>query len=265
MHELRRLKVFGTTLTQPYGLLFLCCLSTFQISSSRAELAIASQRKDDPLSATNPSVVATTQKHIDREQVLQSIRTALEGYSDEVIRRVLDSAPNQIDETTLTTGIPSTTTRSSSIFHDELEEQLRDEASTTTRRSSPGVFKVRADLRSSSASNSAEERPLTRHHRSARHGSSDWPFGHQHRRRRKGCPPLHGKEQLLCPSRNPHRYDVCISREQLCDHEVNCPDGEDEDPRQCFFYKPLDDQLKTLSHAVLLLIDNVAQQKKQEL
>lgn len=70
-----------------------------------------------------------------------------------------------------------------------------------------------------------------------------------------GCPPLHGKDQLLCPSRNTHRYDVCISQrkqtsasdarpsldhlEQLCDHVRDCPDGEDEDPSQCFFYKPV--------------------------
>lgn len=47
-----------------------------------------------------------------------------------------------------------------------------------------------------------------------------------------GCPPLHGRDQLLCPSRNTHRYDVCISREQLCDHVVDCPGGEDENVEQ---------------------------------
>lgn len=50
---------------------------------------------------------------------------------------------------------------------------------------------------------------------------------------------MHGKDQLLCPSKNAHRYDVCISREQLCDHVADCPEAEDEDPRQCFFYKPV--------------------------
>ncbi|KAI6219514.1 hypothetical protein M3Y99_01654800 [Aphelenchoides fujianensis] len=151
-------------------------------------------------------------------------------------------------------------------------EQLRAEDRTTTSEPKrPPVFRMRADLRSSSASTSAqeEERPLTRHHRSARrHGAaaaSEWPFGHHHRRRRKGCPPLHGKEQLLCPSRNAHRYDVCISREQICDHTADCPNGEDEDPQMCFFYKSLDNQLKTLSHAVLLLVDNVMNEQKTEL
>uniref|UniRef100_A0A915EGH5 Uncharacterized protein n=1 Tax=Ditylenchus dipsaci TaxID=166011 RepID=A0A915EGH5_9BILA len=86
---------------------------------------------------------------------------------------------------------------------------------------------------------------------------------HHQRRRRKGCPPLHGKDQLLCPSRNTHRYDVCVTREQLCNHVRDCPDGEDEDPRHCFFYKPLDDQLKTLSHAVLLLVDSVMKKRRQ--
>lgn len=85
-----------------------------------------------------------------------------------------------------------------------------------------------------------------------------------HRRRRKGCPPLHGKDQLLCPSRNHRRYDVCITREQLCNHVRDCPDGEDEEPRHCFFYKPLDDQLKTLAHAVLLLVDSVMSEHQQQ-
>lgn len=47
-----------------------------------------------------------------------------------------------------------------------------------------------------------------------------------------GCAPLHGREQILCPTRNTHRYDVCISREQLCDHVVDCPGGEDESVEQ---------------------------------
>ncbi|KAE9552389.1 hypothetical protein FO519_004402 [Halicephalobus sp. NKZ332] len=68
---------------------------------------------------------------------------------------------------------------------------------------------------------------------------------------------VHGKSQFLCPSRNSNRYDVCITKEQLCDHVRDCPDGEDEDPQTCMFYQPIDDQLKTLSHAVLLLVDNV--------
>lgn len=84
----------------------------------------------------------------------------------------------------------------------------------------------------------------------------------QHKRRRKGCP--HTQAALLCPSRNSHHYDVCITRDQLCDHVVDCPNGEDEDPQKCFIYKPLDDQLKLTSHAVLLLIDSVLNESNKE-
>uniref|UniRef100_A0A7E4WCZ1 EGF-like domain-containing protein n=1 Tax=Panagrellus redivivus TaxID=6233 RepID=A0A7E4WCZ1_PANRE len=79
---------------------------------------------------------------------------------------------------------------------------------------------------------------------------------HHHRRRRKGCPAIGGKTHFLCPSRR-DGYDVCINREQLCDAVHDCPKGEDEDPHHCMFYQPIDDQLKTLSHALLLLVDNV--------
>ncbi|KAL7072058.1 hypothetical protein ACQ4LE_008957 [Meloidogyne hapla] len=87
---------------------------------------------------------------------------------------------------------------------------------------------------------------------------------HQHhRRRRKGCPSVHGKDQLLCPTRNTYRYDVCITREQLCDRIKDCPGGEDEDSRQCFFFRPLESSLKTLSHAVLLLVDTVMREQEE--
>ncbi|KAI1701792.1 snurportin-1 [Ditylenchus destructor] len=129
-----------------------------------------------------------------------------------------------------------------------------------------------------SAEPKSDENPNSRrHHRSTalsayRRGTHDGNGGtwgttshlHHHRRRRKGCPPLHGKDQLLCPSRNHRRYDVCITREQLCNHVRDCPDGEDEDSRHCFFYKPLDDQLKTLAHAVLLLVDSVMSEHQQQ-
>nr|CAD2150558.1 unnamed protein product [Meloidogyne enterolobii] len=87
---------------------------------------------------------------------------------------------------------------------------------------------------------------------------------HQHhRRRRKGCPSVHGKDQLLCPTKNTYRYDVCITREQLCDRIRDCPGGEDEDTRHCFFFRPLESSLKTLSHAVLLLVDTVMREQEE--
>lgn len=93
-----------------------------------------------------------------------------------------------------------------------------------------------------------------------RHG-----HGHDHhRRRRKGCPSVHSKDQLLCPTRNTHRYDVCITREQLCDRVRDCPGGEDEDPRHCFFFRPLETSLKTISHAVLLLVDTVMREQEKQ-
>ncbi|CAD5207449.1 unnamed protein product [Bursaphelenchus okinawaensis] len=183
-----------------------------------------------------------------KHQALHSIKKTLEGYSDEAIRRMLGPEAIPLNEEVENKEVKvdvDTTTTSTTSAPPENEE-------TNSLR---GVFRVRADITSSSSALD-EDVASPRHHRHARY--SDWSsFGHHHRRRRKGCPPMHGKDQLLCPSRNSHRYDVCISREQLCDHIVDCPDGEDEDPKQCFFYKPLDDQLKTLSHAVLLLVDNV--------
>ncbi|KAF7639803.1 hypothetical protein Mgra_00000723 [Meloidogyne graminicola] len=63
---------------------------------------------------------------------------------------------------------------------------------------------------------------------------------HQHhRRRRKGCPQIHGKDQLLCPTKNSYKYDVCITREQICDRIKDCPGGEDEDSKHCFFFRPV--------------------------
>lgn len=50
---------------------------------------------------------------------------------------------------------------------------------------------------------------------------------------------IHGKSQFLCPTRNTNRYDVCITKEQLCDHIRDCPEGEDEDPQHCMFYQPV--------------------------
>ncbi|OZC08752.1 hypothetical protein X798_04166 [Onchocerca flexuosa] len=56
------------------------------------------------------------------------------------------------------------------------------------------------------------------------------------RKRRKGCgASRHGHQQMLCPTRSSHHYDVCITSEQLCDDIVDCPGGEDENPSNCLF------------------------------
>ncbi|VDO42333.1 unnamed protein product, partial [Onchocerca flexuosa] len=81
------------------------------------------------------------------------------------------------------------------------------------------------------------------------------------RKRRKGCgASRHGHQQMLCPTRSSHHYDVCITSEQLCDDIVDCPGGEDENPSNCLFYKSIKDQLKHIYNTVLLLADHAAGQ-----
>ncbi|KAI6182879.1 hypothetical protein M3Y97_00428100 [Aphelenchoides bicaudatus] len=219
-----------------------------------------------------------SENHVEKQKVLHTIKKVLENYSDDAIRKIFastETAPVTNEELTPVEFATTSTTESAPTtndhkFHDALEDKLREEdansITTTLKPRNSGMMRIRAGIsRSSSTSSSQQqpdERPLNRQYRSARH---DWL---QHHRRKKGCPPMHGRDQLLCPTRNTRKYDVCISREQLCDHVIDCPGGEDESVEQCFFYKPLDDQLKTLSHAVLLLVDSImadSQQRKQEL
>ncbi|KAL3997149.1 hypothetical protein ACH3XW_9665 [Acanthocheilonema viteae] len=81
------------------------------------------------------------------------------------------------------------------------------------------------------------------------------------RKRRKGCgASRHGYQQMLCPTRSSHHYDVCITSEQLCDDTPDCPGGEDENPSNCLFYKSIKEQLKHIYNTVLLLADHVAGQ-----
>ncbi|VBB27698.1 unnamed protein product [Acanthocheilonema viteae] len=70
----------------------------------------------------------------------------------------------------------------------------------------------------------------------------------------------HGYQQMLCPTRSSHHYDVCITSEQLCDDTPDCPGGEDENPSNCLFYKSIKEQLKHIYNTVLLLADHVAGQ-----
>ncbi|KAM3722308.1 SCO-spondin [Dirofilaria immitis] len=81
------------------------------------------------------------------------------------------------------------------------------------------------------------------------------------RKRRKGCgASRHGHQQMLCPTRSSHHYDVCITSEQLCDDITDCPGGEDENPSNCLFYKSIKDQLKHIYNTVLLLADHATGQ-----
>lgn len=81
------------------------------------------------------------------------------------------------------------------------------------------------------------------------------------RKRRKGCgASRHGHQQMLCPTRSSHHYDVCITSEQLCDDIVDCPGGEDENPTNCLFYKSIKEQLKHIYNTVLLLADHATGQ-----
>lgn len=77
------------------------------------------------------------------------------------------------------------------------------------------------------------------------------------RKRRKGCGTTrHGHQQIRCPTRSSHHYDVCITSEQLCDDIADCPGGEDENPTNCLFYKSIKEQLKHIYNTVLLLADH---------
>ncbi|KAK0425564.1 hypothetical protein QR680_009261 [Steinernema hermaphroditum] len=104
-------------------------------------------------------------------------------------------------------------------------------------------------------------------HHSHRHSGGARKHRPHHRLRRKGCPASKsGHRQMLCPSRNAHNYDVCISVEQLCDKVNDCPQGEDEDATTCLFYKTTREQLKQIYNTVLLLADHaVGQQQHLEL
>uniref|UniRef100_A0A914W016 Uncharacterized protein n=1 Tax=Plectus sambesii TaxID=2011161 RepID=A0A914W016_9BILA len=78
------------------------------------------------------------------------------------------------------------------------------------------------------------------------------------RRRRKGCPTnKHGRKQIMCPSKSSRNYDVCIIADQLCDGIEHCPEGEDEHPTNCLFYKTTKEHLKQVYNTVVALADHV--------
>lgn len=50
----------------------------------------------------------------------------------------------------------------------------------------------------------------------------------------------------MCPSKSSRNYDVCIIADQLCDGIEHCPNGEDEHPTNCLFYKTVSASLPLL-------------------
>lgn len=84
---------------------------------------------------------------------------------------------------------------------------------------------------------------------------------------KKACPSMGGKERLACPSRSRRGYHVCISLEELCDHRAQCPNGEDESPLACLFYRTTMAQFKRVVDAVVSLTDHMvkAEESHREL
>lgn len=52
------------------------------------------------------------------------------------------------------------------------------------------------------------------------------------------CPPADdGIERFACPSPDQVGRYLCIDDHVLCDGYFDCPSGEDEDGKNCLFYK----------------------------
>lgn len=68
----------------------------------------------------------------------------------------------------------------------------------------------------------------------------------------KECPPASdGIERFACPSPdNMGRY-LCIDDHVLCDGYIDCPNEEDEDGKNCLFYKTTKAHLDVLADALL--------------
>jgi hypothetical protein len=229
-----------------YLFIFLLLFVTITVEASEARLETTTLKTEKTIHSVNfEDQKATTAKMIER-------------IRDESVERLLK----------LKIGMPSTSfADTEEDYEEEFDEDqnvnddsLGEKSISKKATSMTPSYETFSSSTVQSSSASSEASGAFRGRRSLRHS-------HHHRRRRKGCPTVQGKTQFLCPTRNSNRYDVCITREQLCNHIVDCPDGEDEDPKHCMFYQPIDDQLKTLSHAVLLLVDNVMgrEQPKAEL
>ncbi|KAH7696932.1 hypothetical protein AAVH_35988, partial [Aphelenchoides avenae] len=158
-------------------------------------------------SATEADIPVSTTQTPERAAALRGVRKTLQDYSQMLAERMLANSArsNSEDE--------------SSDEDSSRQNESTSAPSTSTAADAQGGVLV-GSTKDPSESADALDAPLSRRLRSTygRHSrgnsgaAADTWSHHHHRRRRKGCPPLHGKDQLLCPSRNTHRYDVCISQ-----------------------------------------------------
>lgn len=52
------------------------------------------------------------------------------------------------------------------------------------------------------------------------------------------CPPTEdGFERFACPTPDKEGRYRCIEDHVLCDGYIDCPNGDDEDMKNCFFFK----------------------------
>ncbi|XP_026806315.1 uncharacterized protein LOC113549286 isoform X2 [Rhopalosiphum maidis] len=66
------------------------------------------------------------------------------------------------------------------------------------------------------------------------------------------CPPTEdGFERFACPSPDKEGRFRCIDDHVLCDGYIDCPNGDDEDRKNCFFFKTTKAHLDILADALL--------------
>ena len=54
------------------------------------------------------------------------------------------------------------------------------------------------------------------------------------------CPSsIGGNRRFYCPSTNERQEWVCITFEQLCNTQKDCPQGDDEDELMCLYHRPV--------------------------
>uniref|UniRef100_A0A915L8Z5 Uncharacterized protein n=1 Tax=Romanomermis culicivorax TaxID=13658 RepID=A0A915L8Z5_ROMCU len=159
--------------------------------------------------------------------------------------------------------------KSSTFSNDLLNELLMADSSGVSEKSSGGsrTFRINANLNSSpsQSNNRNNQRMMDRSSSSTSSGSknivrrNDAPFaaslsdGYS-----AECPRSRDKpHQIMCPSRRKHGYHVCIDETALCNGVPDCPQGEDENPSHCMFYKTSMRYFKTVVDQVVQLSDTV--------
>ncbi|KAL4098776.1 hypothetical protein QTP88_023314 [Uroleucon formosanum] len=66
------------------------------------------------------------------------------------------------------------------------------------------------------------------------------------------CPPTEdGFERFACPTPDKEGRFRCIDDHVLCDGFIDCPNGDDEDRKNCFFFKTTKAHLDILADALL--------------